>query len=111
MANINNPEQDIHASISNCDAYVVNNHQADRLFAAYPQRFIKLARSERFENYQFVSHPNIDKNTLTAIQEWLMEHQVLLSPIFKHSSTLGELSPAKDSDRAKHFLDKLNEYW
>lgn len=111
MYSVTDPEQVILNDSSHCDAYVVNNHQAERVFTSKPEEFIKLARSESFDNYQFIAHPDVDKKTLVAIRQWLLQHQTTLAPLFKQNSTLASLISTSDNDNTDHLLEELSKYW
>jgi hypothetical protein len=97
----------------NCAAFVISEQAFKTFNAKDPQRFIRLHQGPKYQNYAFVAHPDIPRDTAIQLKRFLRSEAALevLGPVLSQFATNPKLIPVKRKDYPKHYVEVLNPYW
>ncbi|MEM7359456.1 MAG: PhnD/SsuA/transferrin family substrate-binding protein [Pseudomonadota bacterium] len=98
---------------SPCQAFSITDHTYRKLAVQFPDQFIRLYQSDRFNNYAVVAHPEVPNARVEAVQVFLLQKrtQEILAPISKLFSDGAKLVPSVVNDYPDDYWQSLEQYW
>lgn len=106
------PEQMLNQA-TRCQAFSTSELTFNKMALQFPDRFIRLFQSERFNNYVVVAHPEVPNARIEAVQVFLLQKrtQEILAPISKLFTEDGKLVPSVAADYPASYWQSLSQYW
>lgn len=96
-----------------CTGFSISNHLFDQLSLEFPNRFIRLSQSQRYNNYVFIAHPEIPALILEKFNDYITSNnsKSLLATLYGELAENPDLVPAKKTDYPKNYWQQLEPYW
>ena len=113
IGNVDSPIKHMLSSKSKCDAFVINEHLVEKIEFRYPNKYIRLFQGDSYNNYVFISHPEIEQDLNNRVVDLLGQNKTLsiLSSLFRSYSNNPNLVEASSSDYPEHYHQILEKYW
>lgn len=110
---IENVKAEMVATHSDCDAFVISNHQLQSIAENGNNNYIRLYQSQNSNNYAFIAHPNVDKELVARLSLFLIQPSIrpLLLPLLQNYANDTTLIPALEQDYPDDYTSELSRYW
>lgn len=101
---------------SDCRGFALNNQQYNLLETTFPERYIRVQQSRRFNNYALVVAPRIideKADMLSRLADVLGNEagRRVLEPLLKQYSNQPAWVPASSEDYPREYVQKLLRFW